>query len=108
MKTINIRKVGLFLTALIGMQPMFSNAQVVEQAAMDNMRAYGKAGVNQFEPKKEVNTKFDGLKVRFGAGFTQSFQALSHENGLPSAVSNISKKDTNALYNLSAGFNTAL
>jgi len=107
MKTINFKKVGLFLTALIGMQPMFSNAQVVQQSTMENMRSYGKSGVNVFEPKKEIDTKFDGLKVRFGAGFTQSFQALTHENGQPSAVSNISKKDTNALYNMSAGFNTA-
>src|SRR5439155_6563245 len=40
-----------------------------------------KTGVNIFETsKKEYPEKFDGLRIRVGAGFTQQFQNLKHEN----------------------------
>lgn len=45
-----------------------------------NWRSYDQSGVNVFEAPKDENTRFDGLKVRFGAGFTQQFQALNHSN----------------------------
>ena len=69
-----LRKVSLVsLFAL----PMVTIAQ---QAQIDNLRAYDQSGINVFETPKQENTKFDGLKVRIGAGFTQPFQSLSHEN----------------------------
>jgi len=60
-----------------------------------NMRAYDQSGINVFEAPKDTLTEFDGLKVKFGAGFTQSFQGLKHENS------------ANNLYKISPGFNTA-
>lgn len=45
-----------------------------------NWRPYDQSGVNVFEAPKDQNTRFEGLKVRFGAGFTQQFQALKHSN----------------------------
>nr|MBC7612882.1 hypothetical protein [Pseudopedobacter sp.] len=64
-----------------------------------NLRPYNQSGINVFETKKDQNAPFDGLKVRFGAGFTQSFQNLKHENTSP--------VPTNALYKITPGFNTA-
>ena len=61
---IEMRKIAL--AALVAL-PFALNAQQVKVA---NMRAYDKSGINVFEdPKTEV--KFEGLGVRWGAGFTQ-------------------------------------
>src|SRR5690606_7291231 len=56
------------------------------------------SGINVFEAPKE-DLPFNGLKVKFGAGFTQSFQGLKHENA--------SSDPANALYKIKPGFNTA-
>jgi hypothetical protein len=66
-----------------------ANAQVA------NLRPYDQSGINVFEAPKDSNAVFDKLKVQFGAGFTQSFQGLKHENA------------TGGLYKMSPGFNTA-
>src|SRR5688500_9674342 len=60
-----------------------------------NLRPYDQSGINVFEAPKDTNATFDKLKVNWGAGFTQSFQGLKHEN----AAKN--------LYKMSPGFNTA-
>ncbi|MEJ5963207.1 hypothetical protein [Pedobacter immunditicola] len=65
------------------------------QAQVTNLRPYDKAGINVFEAPKDSNTVFDKIKVDFGAGFTQSFQGLKHENA------------SGGLYRISPGFNTA-
>jgi len=39
-----------------------------------------KTGLNMFETGKEEIIPYDGLKVRFGAGFSQQFQSLTHSN----------------------------
>jgi hypothetical protein len=66
---------------------------------ISNLRPYDQSGINVFEAPKDQNAPFDGLKVRFGAGFTQSFQNLKHEN--------TSTVPANALYKITPGFNTA-
>ena len=65
------------------------------QAQVSNLRAYDKSGINVFEAPKDSNTVFDKIKVQFGAGFTQSFQGLKHQN------------TAGGLYKISPGFNTA-
>ena len=65
------------------------------QAQVSNLRPYDKSGINVFEAPKDSNAVFDKIKVRFGAGFTQSFQGLKHEN------------TTGGLYKITPGFNTA-
>jgi hypothetical protein len=84
--------------------PFALNAQQVKVA---NMRAYDKSGINVFEePKNEV--KFEGLGVRWGAGFTQQYQSLTHEN---TAVNNggntVATAQANKLYPIAPGFMTA-
>ncbi|HSF45465.1 MAG TPA: hypothetical protein VLA58_05620, partial [Chitinophagaceae bacterium] len=76
--------------------------------SIQNFRYYDQRGINVFETPKD-NVTFQGLRVRFGAGFTQQFQGLKHENylsGTP-ALPTTSPEYNNQLYKLSAGFNTA-
>lgn len=46
-------------------------ALFAQQPKIANWRAYDQSGINVFEAPKENDAVFDGLKVRFGAGFTQ-------------------------------------
>ncbi|TKC12389.1 hypothetical protein FA048_01865 [Pedobacter polaris] len=64
-------------------------------AQVTNLRPYDKSGINVFEAPKDSSAVFEKLKVQFGAGFTQSFQGLKHEN------------TSGGLYKISPGFNTA-
>ncbi|MEJ5995038.1 hypothetical protein WG904_11475 [Pedobacter sp. Du54] len=68
---------------------------ITTQAQVNNLRPYDKSGINVFETPKDSTTVFDKLKVQFGAGFTQSFQNLKHENA------------SGGLYKITPGFNTA-
>ncbi len=72
-----------------------SVTNVNAQSKLTNLRPYDKAGINVFEGIKDTSTAFDKLKVQFGAGFTQAFQNLRHENS------------SGGLYKISPGFNTA-
>ncbi|MCU7547833.1 hypothetical protein OCK74_01850 [Chitinophagaceae bacterium LB-8] len=62
-----------------------------------NWRAYDQTGINQFETKKTADIPFEGPRFRIGAGFTQQWQNLKHENP-GSAVK---------LYPLASGFMTS-
>lgn len=92
-KSLSLIVLGLLPAALMAQQPKLSN-----------FRAYDKTGINQFETGKADTVPFDGLKVRFGAGFTQQFQNLKHEN--PGALNNTGT-GANRLYPLQNGFMTA-
>jgi len=86
----NILKTTAF--ALILGSPVLVNAQT----EVANLRPYDQSGINVFEAPKDTNAVFEKVKVNFGAGFTQSFQGLKHENDA-----------NNNLYKISPGFNTA-
>lgn len=75
--------------------------------SIQNFRYYDMRGLNVFETPKN-NVSFNGLRVRFGAGFTQQFQNIKHENYLTGATSIPPAETGNKLYPLSAGFNTAM
>jgi len=83
------RKFTIIAVSLITAFCLNANAQV------SNLRPYDKSGINVFEAPKDSNSVFDKLKVQFGAGFTQSFQGLKHEN------------KSGGLYKMTPGFNTA-
>jgi hypothetical protein len=61
-------------------------ALMAQQPRVANLRAYDQSGINVFEDPKDTAAVFDGLKVKFGAGFTQQFQNLKHKN--PDALNN--------------------
>lgn len=85
---------------LIGVLPVALNAQ---QPKIGHFRSYDQSGINQFETSKADSVKFEGLKIRWGSGFTMQFQNLKHENN---ALNNTGT-GANRLYPLSKGFMTA-
>src|SRR6188474_3532827 len=56
-----------------------------------NWRPYDQSGINQFENLKSDSLPFEGLRIRFGAGFTQQWQSLKHEN--PGTLNNWTNED---------------
>lgn len=102
MKTNKLMLAGAMMLCF---SPLLSTAQFQK---IDNLRAYDKTGINVFEDPKDTITTFDGLKIKFGAGFTQQFQNLKHKN--PDALkNNIGAVGTpgNKLRNITPGFMTA-
>lgn len=67
---------------------------------IQNWRPTDQTGINVFEPAKDMETPFNGLKVRVGGAFTQQFQSLSHLNAAGEGVDG-------GLYDLAPGFTTA-
>ena len=83
-----------------------------QQPKVANLRAYDQRGINVFEDPKDTASYFDGIKVKFGAGFTQQFQNLKHEN--PDALNNTVGSYSNGVSTpgnklkvITAGFQTA-
>jgi hypothetical protein len=73
-----LRLFGVFLFSILAQV-------VVAQAPIQYFRQYDQRGVNVFETSKNDTVGYDGLKLRVGGNFTQSFQALNHSNesGVP-------------------------
>jgi len=66
---------------------------------------YDQRGINRFETAKTPDSiAFEGLRIRFGAGFTQQFQDLKHEN---TADNNLGT-GANRLYPVAPGFMTSM
>ena len=85
---------------------------MAQQPTIANLRPYDKSGINVFEDHKDSASVFNGIKVKFGAGFTQQFQNLKHKN--PGALNNDAGSFTNGvslpgnkLKVITAGFQTA-
>jgi hypothetical protein len=96
------------LLALMILLPALSFAQDAKDTKMsygnpNNFRPYDQRALLVFETKKDTS-RYDGMKIRFGAGFTQQFQNLKHKN--PTAVNNTGT-GANRLYPVQAGFMTA-
>jgi len=89
----------LFISPLISLGQDTTRVEDGVKTRIANLIPYDQSGIYVFETAKDNNAPFDGLKVRFGAGFTQSFQNLKHEN--------TSTVPANALYKITPGFNTA-
>ncbi|MFP5039611.1 hypothetical protein [Parasediminibacterium sp. JCM 36343] len=106
MKNSNIK---ISTLVLLGLLPAMLMAQ---QPKIAYLRAYDKSGINVFEDSKNDTAIFTGLKVRFGAGFTQQFQNLKHENSgalknnIGSFAGGVSTPG-NQLKVITAGFQTA-
>lgn len=98
---IQINRFKIAMMLLAGALPV---ALLAQQPKISNFRPYDKTGINMFETLKSDTVPFEGLKVRWGAGFTQQFQNLKHEN--PGAINNTGT-GANRLYPLQNGFMTA-
>jgi len=66
-------------------------------------RPYDKTGLNIFEARKADSVKFNGVKVKIGGAFTQSWQSLQ-DSHTPYMVAGV---DANKMVALNPGFNTA-
>ena len=84
-----------FILLNIGSAAVNAQTREPEVTQVTNLRPYDQSGINVFEAPKDTNTYFDKLRVKFGAGFTQSFQGLKHSNV------------SGGLYKITPGFNTA-
>lgn len=83
---------------------------VAQFQKINNLRPYDKTGINIFEDPKDTTTAFDGFKLKIGAGFTQQFQGLKHENpeALNSTVGSFNPAvPGNRLKIITPGFQTA-
>jgi len=73
---------------------------LAQQPTIQYSRAGDQTGINVFEPsKRDSQPTFDGLKIRWGAAFTQDFQMMTHSNAatyFPESPSNPVNK--NLLY----------
>ncbi len=76
-----------------------------QQAPLDTFRPYDQGGINVFEPAQTDTVPFDGVKVRFGVGFAQQMQYLSHTN--KAAEKLVEGTDQNQLADIGLGFNLA-
>lgn len=105
-----MKKIISFTTLLIlivcSSLPLLTSAQSSDKEYYGRpsyWRPYDQRGINVFETSKVPDTMaYDGPRVRFGAGFTQQYQNLTHEN--PTALNNTT---INKLYPLQSGFMTA-
>ncbi len=98
---IQINRFRQTLLIMFGVLPLTLFAQ---QPKISNFRPYDQTGINMFETLKSDTVPFEGLKVRWGAGFTQQYQNLKHEN--KGAINNTGT-GANRLYPLDNGFMTA-
>lgn len=85
---------NIFKTAALALI-LVSPVALQAQTEVSNLRPYDKSGINVFEAAKDTNAAFENIKIKWGAGFTQSFQGLKHEN------------TSGGLYKMTPGFNTA-
>lgn len=81
----------LMSTSSIGLFAQFSDIQYY--------RSYDKNGINVFETSKTDTVKYDGMKLRFGAGFTQGFQMLTTKNGAYDGTNVLTGADRTTLPN---------
>jgi len=68
-------------------------------------RPYDKNGLNVFEARKSDSVNFDGVKVKIGGAFTQSWQNLKDSHDFVPVP--VTGADPNKLIVLNPGFNTA-
>ena len=105
-----MKKIISFTTLLIlivcSSLPLLTSAQSSDKEYYGRpsyWRPYDQRGINVFETSKAPDTMaYNGPRVRFGAGFTQQYQNLKHENS--GALNNTT---VNKLYPLQSGFMTA-
>ncbi len=83
----SIKYFGIALMMAAGFQVQAQDTEVNAEESktiwdrdLPNFRERDQRGINDFEPKKETDTEFDGVQVRVGGASTIQFQSLDHEN----------------------------
>jgi hypothetical protein len=83
MKTMISRLSSIMMMGLL----FLAGTAFAQQSAIQYWRPYDQRGVNMFETSKNDTVVFEGLKVRFGAGFTQGYQSMKHTNSARAILS---------------------
>ncbi len=101
-----MKKISIYSIAAMILLALFQPAlaQVVDKefyGRPSNWRPYDQRGINVFETLKTDTIAFEGLRIRFGAGFTQQYQSIKSKN---TATNN---QGVNKLYPITPGFMTA-
>ncbi|HUF25671.1 MAG TPA: hypothetical protein VMM18_01720 [Gemmatimonadaceae bacterium] len=82
-----------------------SRESLLRKIEIQNTRPMDQRGINMFETPKNDGVPFTGIKLDFGAAFTQQMQGLRHSNAAaPNVVNGVNQ---NQLYTLGTGFNNA-
>jgi hypothetical protein len=89
--TNKIQYIGAVLLVLLS-QTLFAQRDEIQY-----FRYYDQRGVNVFETSKEDSVKFNGVKLRVGANFTQGYQNLSNSNKAKAVINGTDTK-TNKAY----------
>ena len=104
MKKLNLQYVLQLLVILVALAPLTATAQDKEVYLRPSYwKPYDQRGINVYETPKAPDTiAYEGMRIRFGAGFTQQFQGLKHENSFTAPT------NTTKLYAMTPGFNTSM
>lgn len=97
----NFIRTGLFLFLVT--LPYLSYAQPAKNLPF--WRPYDQRGLNVFETGKQDTVDYDGPDLRWGAAFTQQFQALDHDNEADEVL--VDGVNRNQLMEIGNGFNLA-
>lgn len=101
------------IAVVAGMMLSASFLSAQWMAPIQYWRGYDKTGIGVYETSKDSGAAFTGVGVRIGGGFTQGYQALSHENawtGTDNKFKNATPgriDSVNSLYKITNGFNNA-
>ena len=95
----------LILLAVIPQLVLAQDEKKMTYGTPNYFRSYGKDGIGVFEATKaDADKKFENMKIRLGAGFTQQFQGIKHSNA--TALNNTGT-GANRLWKLTPGFMTS-
>jgi hypothetical protein len=81
---------------------------VAQDSTVQYFRANDKTGINVFETTKKDSGNFNGLKVKVGGNFEQSFQMLRDQNTAAAATQPGFTGNVNSLIPLTDGFDLAM
>jgi hypothetical protein len=76
------------------------------EAQITNIRPADQSGINVFEAPKQDTVPFKGIRVGWGAAFTQDFQNLTHSNTAAPVI--VGGVNSNQLIAIGPGFTTAM
>jgi hypothetical protein len=91
-------------------QPVSSESLLQKEIVIQHIRPNDARGLNVFEPPKHDAVPFTGLRLDFGAAFTQQFQSLEHSNTADPVMTTVNGQqvNNNQLMEIGNGFNNAV
>jgi len=98
----------LFQLLLIVLFVTINFSAMAQKKHMQYFRSNDMKGINVFETTKDDTTQFEGLKVKVGGNFEQSFQMLRDQNTAAPATQPGFTGNVNSLIPLTDGFNLAM